>query len=105
MPHERRLRPALDADLDPRALLVGFEMENGKLPAEGGQVVENGRPAGRVTSARRSVALGKNIGLAWVRPEAAEEGTPIQIRVDGRPEPAVVRHGAFYDPEGTRLRS
>jgi sarcosine oxidase subunit alpha len=88
-----------------RERLVSFEMENGKLPAEGGQVVENGRPAGRVTSARRSAVLGKNIGLAWVRPEAAEEGTRIEIRVDGRPEPAVVRHGAFYDPEGTRLRS
>ncbi len=88
-----------------RECLVGFEMENGKLPAEGGQVVENGRPAGRVTSARRSAVLGKNIGLAWVRSEAAEEGTRIQIRVDGRPEPATVRHGAFYDPEGTRLRS
>ncbi len=88
-----------------RERLVGFEMENGKLPAEGGQVVENGRPVGRVTSARWSAALGKNIGLAWVRPEAAEDGTRIQIRVDGRPEPARVRHGAFYDPEGTRLRS
>jgi sarcosine oxidase subunit alpha len=88
-----------------RERLVGFEMENGKLPAEGGQVVENGRPAGRVTSARWSAALAKNIGLAWVSIEAAEEGTRIQIRVDGRPEPAIVRHGAFYDPEGTRLRS
>ena len=85
--------------------LVGFEMLNGKLPAEGGQVVEAGRSVGRVTSARWSAALGKHIGLAWLKPEHAGEGTAIEIRIDGKPEPALVRSGPFYDPEGERLRS
>ena len=40
----------------PRELLVGFEMENGALPAEGCQVVRGGRPSGRVTSVRREPA-------------------------------------------------
>jgi len=88
-----------------RERLIGFEMENGAVPAEGGQIVVDGRPAGRVTSARRSEELGKAIGLAWVPPELAEEGSQLQIRVDGRLEVASVRLRPFYDPEGERLRS
>jgi sarcosine oxidase subunit alpha len=88
-----------------REQLVGFEMLNGKLPAEGGQVVDGERSVGRVTSARWSAALEKHIGLAWVTPEHAEEGAAIEIRVDGRAEPAVVRLGAFYDRDGERLRA
>ena len=89
----------------PRERLVGFEMENGVLPLEGAQVVLDGRPAGRVTSARRSELLGKAIGLAWVPPELSEEGSRLEIRVDRRLEPASVRLAAFYDPAGTRQRS
>ena len=88
-----------------RERLVGFEMRNGALPAEGGQVVAGGRSIGRVTSSRRSPVLGKNIGLAWVPPELAEDGAELEILVDGRPEPAIVRLEPFFDPEGARLRS
>ncbi len=35
-------------------MLVGFEMPNGTMPVEGGQVVVDGRSAGRVTSVRWS---------------------------------------------------
>jgi sarcosine oxidase subunit alpha len=89
----------------PRERLVGFEMDDGVLPAEGAQVVVGGRPAGRVTSARRSEQLGKVIGLAWVPPELAEEGSRLQVRVNGQTAPAAVRLRAFYDPEGERQRS
>jgi len=88
-----------------RERLVGFEMDDGAVPAEGGQVVVDGRPAGRVTSARRSERLGKAIGLAWVPPELAEEGSRLEIRVDGRLAQGSVRLRAFYDPEGERQRS
>jgi sarcosine oxidase, subunit alpha len=88
-----------------RERLVGFEMDDGVVPAEGGQVVVGGRPVGRVTSARRSERLGKAIGLAWVPPELAGEGAELEIRVDGRPARAEVRLRAFYDPEGERQRS
>ena len=39
------------------------------VPDEGAQIVIEGRPAGRVTSARRSEAVGAVIGLAWLPPE------------------------------------
>jgi sarcosine oxidase subunit alpha len=89
----------------PRERLVGFEMDNGVTPAEGAQVVVGGRPAGRVTSSKRSELLGKSIGLAWVPPDLAEEGSRLEIRVNRRLEPASVRLSALYDPEGTRQRS
>ena len=87
-----------------RELLVGFEMVNGAVPSEGGQIVRGGRPAGRVTSARWSDQLERAIGLAWVPPDLALEDAELRIRVDGRLEPARVRLSPFFDPGGERLR-
>jgi len=88
-----------------REQLVGFEMTNGVVPPEGGQIVLGGRSAGRVTSARLSPHLGRAIGMAWVRPELAQEGAEIEIKVDGGVANARVRLKPFFDPEGERLRS
>jgi sarcosine oxidase subunit alpha len=88
-----------------REQLVGFEMANGIVPPEGGQIVVDGRPRGRVTSARWSDRLGRAIGMAWVPPELAEEGATLEIRVDGRLLDARVRLQPFYDPAGERLHS
>jgi sarcosine oxidase subunit alpha len=89
----------------PRERLVGFVMENGSIPAEGGQVVVDGRPAGRVTSSRWSDSAGRAVGMAWVQPELARDGATLEIKVDGTVERAQVRLAPFYDPEGKRLRS
>ncbi|MBA3787467.1 MAG: (2Fe-2S)-binding protein [Actinobacteria bacterium] len=89
----------------PRERLVGFELEGSAVPAEGSQVVVDGRPAGRVTSARWSEELQKAIGLAWVPPELAREGARLELRMNGSLQPATVRLQPFFDPEGTRLRS
>jgi sarcosine oxidase subunit alpha len=93
------------AERGPRELLAGFEMENGALPEEGAQVVRAGRPAGRVTSVRRSRQLGKTVGLAWLPPDLVSEDARFEIRVRGRLEPARVRLRPFFDPDGERLRS
>lgn len=85
--------------------LVGFTMPMTALPGEGAQVVSGGRPAGRVTSSRASVRVGRTIGLAWVEPDVAEEGAEILIRVGQADERATVTLGPFYDPEGERLRA
>jgi glycine cleavage system aminomethyltransferase T len=45
------------------------------------------------------------IGLAWLPPERTEDGTRFEIRVDRRTVGARVRHGAFYDPGGERMRA
>jgi sarcosine oxidase subunit alpha len=86
-----------------RERLVGFTADG--LPLEGAQVVVDGRPAGRVTSARQSERLGTVVGLAWVAPDRAEDGTPFSIRSDGKTLQAHVALAPFYDPEGALLRS
>jgi glycine cleavage system aminomethyltransferase T len=80
-------------------------MANGVVPPEGGQIVVDGRPGGRVTSARWSEHLGKAIGMGWVPPALAEEDAEIAIKVDGRVEKARVRLRPFFDPDGERLRT
>jgi sarcosine oxidase subunit alpha len=88
-----------------REQLVGFEMANGVVPPEGGQIVIDGRPGGRVTSARWSDHLGRSIGMAWVPPDLAEEDAEIAIKVNGSVESARVRLRPFFDPDGGHLRS
>ena len=89
-----------------RSLLVGFELlADGVLPAEGCQVVENGRTVGRVTSCKFSPAAGKVMGMCWVPVAKAAEGSPIAIRWEGKDIPARVVKLPFYDPSGERMRS
>ncbi len=85
--------------------LVGFEMPSRVVPGEGGAIVANGVPAGRVTSAKWSARLGRTIGMAWVPPALAYEGREIDVRLDGTLHRARVVTKAFYDPDGERLRS
>jgi sarcosine oxidase subunit alpha len=89
----------------PRSRLVGFEMaEPSRVPPEGCQVVEQGRPVGRVTSARYSPTLERSLGLAWLPAARATMGERFDIRCHGTDVPAVVAALPFYDPEGKRLR-
>ena len=88
-----------------RWMLVGFESPTGAMPVEGGQVVVDGRSSGRVTSVRRSAELGKVIGLAIVPNGLAVEGGRFDVQVNGRAVPMTVHLGAFYDPEGEKVKS
>ncbi len=83
--------------------LVGFEAADG-VPPEGAAVALDGRPAGRVTSSRRSPTLGRTIGLAWVAAELAEPGRRLEIRAGGRTYEGRVVRPPFYDPSGERQR-
>ena len=85
-----------------RDRLVGFEMRDGDVPAEGTAIVMDGRLAGRVTSARFSESVGHTIGLAWVPESLAVEDAEISMPGSRR---ANVRLRPFFDPEGERLRS
>ena len=67
------------AQREEKEKLVGFTMEEDVLPAEGAQIVIEGLPAGRVTSARRSEAVGQVIGLAWVPTDRSQPGTRVEI--------------------------
>jgi sarcosine oxidase subunit alpha len=93
------------ADRGLRWMLVGFESPSGAMPVEGGQVVVDGVPSGRVTSVRHSAELGKVIGLAIVPRRLAVDGGRFAVRVDGRPVEMRVHLGPFFDPTGERLKA
>ena len=65
--------------------LSGLVIEGERVPGEGAQVTVDGKEVGRVTSAARSIALGRPIALGYVRREHFEPGTPVTV-VDGAGE-------------------
>jgi sarcosine oxidase, subunit alpha len=89
----------------PSQRLVGFTTISDELPKEGAVVLDGERPAGQVTSARRSPKLERTIGLAWVPARLAEDEARFQISDEGRRLEALVTTKPFYDPEGEVLRS
>lgn len=83
---------------------VGLELTGG--PADtaelrGEPLLVGGDVVGRVTSAERSIALGRAIGLGWIR--AVDDGFPEEL-VTGSGAVATVVPTPFYDPEGGRMR-
>jgi sarcosine oxidase subunit alpha len=90
----------------PRQKLVGIELHDAtRLPKESHLVIDDGRIAGRVTSAAHSRALNKSIGLAMLAPTLAQVGRHIQIRVEnGVMVAARVAGAPFYDPQNLRQK-
>ena len=89
----------------PGERLVGFTAPGDWVPPEGSSVVHDGLWVGRVTSARRSAAVGCVVGLAWVPAGWAHDGTTIEIQFGASHATGTVALKPFYDLEGTRLRS
>jgi sarcosine oxidase subunit alpha len=94
----------LDAEA-PGERLVGFTATGDWLPPEGASVVHEGVWVGRVTSARKSAAVGSIVGLAWVPAGWASDGTTFEIQFGAHRAIGTVAMHPFYDPEGQRLRS
>jgi sarcosine oxidase subunit alpha len=76
----------------------------GPLPLECQLVIAREEMAGRVTSIVGRSTVGRPIGLAFVRPDLAEPGTPLQIRSSGRFLRAEVTAVPFYDPTNERQK-
>ncbi|HVY07316.1 MAG TPA: glycine cleavage T C-terminal barrel domain-containing protein [Burkholderiales bacterium] len=92
-----------------KSQLVGFMLEAGDAdaaPKECHLVIRDGGIAGRVTSIAFSPALGRHVGLAFVAPDMAADGSRFFIRVDGgRMVQARVVPTPFYDPDGARQKA
>ncbi|PPR42575.1 MAG: hypothetical protein CFH24_00434, partial [Alphaproteobacteria bacterium MarineAlpha6_Bin2] len=86
------------------SLLVGFVMEGQIIPDDGDPVVMDGKPIGKVTSARSSPVFGKGFGLVWVPISYAKEDTLIFIRVNEENLRARVVTSPLYDPQGEKLK-
>jgi sarcosine oxidase subunit alpha len=88
--------------------LVGFELPanfSGTAPLECHLVIHEGEISGRVTSISYSPTVGRYIGMAFVVPELAAQGTQIAIRItDGSEVSATVVRTPFYDPENLKQK-
>jgi glycine cleavage system T protein (aminomethyltransferase) len=79
-----------------RKRLVGFEVTERGIARDGQDVLVNGERAGQVTSGSPAPYLKKNIGMAYVPAEFANEGQEIQIDVRGRLVSAQIVKTPFY---------
>jgi aminomethyltransferase len=70
--------------------LVGFQLTEPGIARHGHPVVHDGRKVGVVTSGTRSPSLKKSIGLAYVPPALAAEGSALAVEIRGKPVAAVV---------------
>jgi glycine cleavage system T protein (aminomethyltransferase) len=79
--------------------LVGFEVTERGIARDGHDVVIGGQPVGKVTSGSPAPFLKKNIGMAYVPAESANEGQQIQIDVRGKLVGAQIVKTPFYKRE------
>ncbi|MEL6953920.1 MAG: FAD-dependent oxidoreductase [Pseudomonadota bacterium] len=59
---------------------------------------------GRLTSGGYSVALGKSIGMGYVRPDLAEPGTKLMVRMQNAFWPAEITEDSPYDSKNAAIR-
>ena len=64
----------------------------------------DGVKVGRLTSGGYSVAFGKSIGMGYVRPELAEVGTRLKVKMLRQEWDAVVVEDSPFDPANARIR-
>ncbi len=65
---------------------------------------EDGSRVGRLTSGGYSVVFGKSIGMGYVRPDLASEGTRLKVKMFDRLWDATVTHDSPYDPKNEVIR-
>ncbi|MDT1063057.1 FAD-dependent oxidoreductase [Paracoccus sp. CPCC 101403] len=64
----------------------------------------DGARVGRLTSGGWSAAFGKSVGMGYVRPDLAEPGTRLKVRMQRELWDAVVTEDSPYDPQNARIR-
>jgi len=76
--------------------LVGFVLTDAGIARHGYPVLQEGRRVGEVTSGTRSPSLGTSIGLAYLPPALAAEGSTFAVEIRGRPAAARAVKTPFY---------
>lgn len=79
--------------------LVGFEVTERGIARDEQDVMVDGQPVGKVTSGSPAPYLKKNIGMAYVPTEFANEGQQIHIDVRGKLVGAQIVKTPFYKRE------
>jgi aminomethyltransferase len=78
--------------------LIGFEMVERGIARQGYPILADGQQVGVVTTGMPSPTLGKNLGLGFVPPALAAEGSEFHVVVRERPVLARVVKTPFYKP-------
>jgi aminomethyltransferase len=78
--------------------LVGFELVESGIPRHGYPVLQDGKKVGEVTSGTMGPSVKKPIGIGYVPPELAPEGSAFQVEIRGRPVAAKVVKTPFWRP-------
>jgi aminomethyltransferase len=84
------------AERPPERTLVCLKAEGRGVMRPDCAVLHSGQDVGKVTSGGHSPTLGVSIGMAFVPPELAAEGTELTVDVRGRPLPVRVVPRPFY---------
>ncbi|GAA0457937.1 glycine cleavage system aminomethyltransferase GcvT [Alkalibacillus silvisoli] len=80
----------------PTRKLVGIEMIDKGIPRNGYEVLKNEEVIGFVTSGTQSPTLGKNVGLALIDVQYANEGEKLDVKVRKRTLTAKIVPTPFY---------
>jgi aminomethyltransferase len=80
----------------PRRLLVCLKAEEKGVMRPGCAILRSGQAVGKVSSGGHSPTLGVSIGMGFVPPQMAEEGTQLTVDVRGRPLAVRVVPRPFY---------
>jgi aminomethyltransferase len=81
--------------------LVGIQLTEPGIARHGHAVAHDGRTVGVVTSGTRSPSLKTSIGLAYVPPALAAEGSALAVEIRGKPVAAVVVKTPFLSRKGS----
>ncbi len=92
---------------DLRWICVCLEIEpDGKTDGHGGEaVMQDGRVVGSTASVAFGPTVGKILAFAYVKPDAAAPGTPLQVIIHGAHRQARVLGEPAYDPESLKPRA
>ncbi len=92
-------------DREPRRALVCLKAEERGVMRGGYPILRSGQEVGKVTSGGHSPVLGVSIGMGFVPPQMAAEGTAFTVDVRGRRLPATVVRRPFYKRPKAGLES
>jgi glycine cleavage system aminomethyltransferase T/glycine/D-amino acid oxidase-like deaminating enzyme len=90
----------------PRTLLRCLTLEDPRSIALGNEPVRvGGEICGRVTTGGYGYTVERSIAYAYLPPEAAESGTPVEVEIFGKWIPGEVAPEPLFDLKGERIRA
>jgi aminomethyltransferase len=78
--------------------LSGLILEGDRVPSRDDTITAEDKEVGRVTSAVRSIALGRPVALGYVRREHFEPGSAVSVKIGESLVPARVAELPFVRP-------